>query len=93
MNESLYDFPVSDTFKGYELEMLYGDVRAAELMPMRSPTINKEAQEVVHITQPSINVLKELKRLDDEMQEHFKSHKGGIKREGKTQDKPKGIEI
>ncbi len=32
--EYLYDFPVSETFAGYELEMMYGDVKASQMKPM-----------------------------------------------------------
>ena len=72
-DESLYDFPVSETFRGYELEMMYGDVKASEMMPMERHQRIEETR-IVHINQPSINVLRELKRIDKDLQEHYKTH-------------------
>jgi len=33
-----------------------------------------EETRIVHINQPSINVLRELKRIDTDLQEHYKTH-------------------
>ena len=72
--ENLFDYPCSPTFRGYELEMMYGDVRASEMMPMGRHQIENEPLRTVNITQPSINVLRELKRIDTDLQGHLKTH-------------------